>query len=272
MISGVSANGDELLFHYTSRDTALEHILSGDSLRLSPFGKVNDPRDAKERAVVVAFSGNGKSPIPINDVARCFTERTRRFCKLLCMTCDDRKGGYPIGSNHSVHARGYGRLRMWAQYGQDHAGVCLVFNKEALVHELQKQFAHSCTMFHHSVTYGEAFDESIDATTVDIDGYTLHELPQAIDKHVRQYHQHFFFRKALDWNTEAEWRAVICGDSSGFEYVSIADSLKAIVLGEQFSKVYRPAIDSAMKGKIVPVFPLVWDPYHAHLILGEDIN
>jgi hypothetical protein len=47
-----------VLFHYTSRATALEYTLPGMSLRMGPFANVNDPREAKDWQIT-PFSASG---------------------------------------------------------------------------------------------------------------------------------------------------------------------------------------------------------------------
>src|SRR5262245_34837772 len=50
---------DQLLFHYTSKETALEHILPTMRLRMSPYNKTRDPRENTDWSEMFGASHSG---------------------------------------------------------------------------------------------------------------------------------------------------------------------------------------------------------------------
>lgn len=52
------SGGDQLLFHYTSAETALRHILPAGTLRMNPYGAMRDPLENKEIPFAVRFKTN----------------------------------------------------------------------------------------------------------------------------------------------------------------------------------------------------------------------
>lgn len=63
-------------------------------------------------------------------VVRLAGEMLNETWSLACMTMDNPSATGPV----STWDRGWARSRMWAQYGESHRGVCLVFDRESMVH------------------------------------------------------------------------------------------------------------------------------------------
>ncbi len=53
-------DSNKYIYHYTSLNTGLEAILKNGTIRLSPFSKVNDPKESKERLLSVSLYNNDK--------------------------------------------------------------------------------------------------------------------------------------------------------------------------------------------------------------------
>jgi len=79
-------SNDKYLFHYTSVETLLDYILSGQTLRLSPMSELNDPKESKF-SVSTFFGGKGI------DAIRTLQDQWRSFhhsrVKATCFSCDD---------------------------------------------------------------------------------------------------------------------------------------------------------------------------------------
>jgi hypothetical protein len=104
-----------LLFHYTTGSTALEHILRDGRLRLSSYARTNDPREAKDWLFAVYCEETGSlAQGGAIALSTQLTEELKRECRLLCF-CGETVAA--AGQSAMTESRGWGRARMWAQYG-----------------------------------------------------------------------------------------------------------------------------------------------------------
>lgn len=131
---------DTLLFHYTSMDSACK-ILESNTLRLSNLVSVNDPLEfCKPEHFSLSAYGDADDIKNVRQLQQALKERMNCirilcFCRdYLCDNPDWFEHGSEFASNYLY--KGWARTRMWAQYANNHAGVCLVFDKE----ELRKAF------------------------------------------------------------------------------------------------------------------------------------
>lgn len=126
------------LFHYTSREAALEHILPTGRLRFGRLPRTNDPREfAAVLPGIAGFVGDDdelttRSPFELIEDAN---ELLRGSVHVLCFT-EDR----PSGVSYGRYGNGPCRARMWAQYAGNHTGVCLVFDGDRLDRAALDQF------------------------------------------------------------------------------------------------------------------------------------
>jgi hypothetical protein len=126
-----------LFFHYTTREAAFEHILPRRSLAFSPYSTMRDPLE--NRRWGFAGSMRGESG-PEHERAYLLFHRhaneIRDSAKLLSLAIDaDHEDD--DGDDAEQFARGWSRARMWEQYAENHAGVCLVFSRDVLVEALR---------------------------------------------------------------------------------------------------------------------------------------
>jgi hypothetical protein len=158
---------------------------------------------------------------------------------------------------------------MWAQYGDDHAGVCLVIDRLRMIDEVGHQLAAARDLewYSSAVTYGDDFDPAaftIMADAIDADG-----VETALRKHQARYRETLFFHKNRDWATEYEYRFVAQRPDPGYTFVRIDQSLVGIILGERVSDVYGPSIDSLTTRSGVAAAQLQWRNGEPALALPE---
>lgn len=145
--------------HYTRADTALEHVLPNGTLRLGPLTATNDPRETK--TWVFAVGGSPKSIAESEELRRLskrngeYTQLLKRGCKVLCVSCDA-----PNAQKLKVTERCYGKARMWAQYAENHQGLCLVFDKALLAETIAESLGSRGKLVSGEVTYWD-FDISV---------------------------------------------------------------------------------------------------------------
>ena len=141
----------DLLFHYTSVQVALEHILGRGMLRFSCLSSTNDPHEfAPPPHIALGISREAmlknKEFIPaIDDLLG----RAKIACFCQSIQTSDRFGW------------GVSRSRMWSQYADDHSGVCLVFSKEKLLNCIPERYVEAGMLFHNSVEYKNRFGSRI---------------------------------------------------------------------------------------------------------------
>jgi hypothetical protein len=236
--------------------TALEHILPDQKLRLSPFANMSDPRESSDwKFITRDFRVTlGSGAVQYNALRTA--NALKRTWTVLALATDD-PGATP--GSASVFARGFARPRMWRYYGGDHTGVCLVFDRSAMVEEVGMQLgAEGAQQWHaEPVRYTEDFDTqgvTFSGNDVGADG-----VEPALRRHLARHYASLFFDKNRDWATEYEFRFVVQREGDeGFLSVAVKRSLVGVVLGEQVADVYGPSIDSAIGKAGVAAGQLRW--------------
>ncbi|MCE9644709.1 MAG: DUF2971 domain-containing protein [Chloroflexi bacterium] len=248
------------LCHYTKKDTALEKILFKRQIRLGQLGLTNDPKESKWRSFAIIYPENYKPrdsyPFPESEeVYRISKEEW----KVLCMTQHLPKRKYKSLMKNEIMPRfqhGWNRPRMWAQYADNHSGVCLIFDGKILHSNIVSSLKDRCKIFHGPVSYknyNAAVTRPIDYSDIIDLGLT-----NGIRKFLFEHHNEYFLTKFPDWENESEYRWLLHSDSKSEEYVSIEGALKAVLVGSDFPKVYEPAIKEVCKGLGVSVGRMHW--------------
>jgi hypothetical protein len=216
------------LFHYTSLASAAAIALTGQ-LFLSPLSVLNDPQEATAGPISTMTGGTGG--VPPKSVAtherigfELLLESLRDTVRVACLT-RDADAGNP-GTAARMDARGYARPRIWTQYGDKHAGVCLVLDRAAMEVAVKHQFGSRVRS--EPVTYVAGFDTALHAAeTVDFDN------PDP-KRHFQDHVLASLFNKNADWEGEREHRIVVWGHSDPVCAVPIVSAVVGLVLGLSF--------------------------------------
>ena len=258
---GDISNTKKWLYHYTSRETALEHILNNGKIRLNSFSELNDPREAKEWMFSMSSSiDNSPEHNDFFDMQIKSTEYVKNRCKVLCMVQDDVRAR--INSPDYFFHRGFSRPRMWAQYSNNHSGVCLIFERDSLEKTIRTELSTQGDIYFGEVEYENMHRDEVDAFHLEYDTIVNSSLEQHLDAKVKQYYRQYFFTKLEDWSSENEWRCVLRGDNTIPEFVSIDNSLCGIVIGGEFSRVYIPSITPFAEQYSVDIAQMHWRNGH----------
>ena len=120
------------LFHYTTREAALEYILPTRRIRLGLVGTTNDPREVKEWSPVMLNTPEWhEDGVPADLSLTCRAIRLiqdeanrirREEWKVLCLT------RHQPDLTSAPFPSGYCRPGNWAHYAENHSGVCLIFD------------------------------------------------------------------------------------------------------------------------------------------------
>jgi hypothetical protein len=224
------------LYHYTTLARAVEAIIPSQQLLLNPFSRMNDPREARDWGV--SASGWGEDPFPGSEFWNAYrvTNRLKETCKLICLSED------AMGESHTGEfARGYARPRMWAHYGDNHRGVCLIFDRDQLHEHLLPTLTELGEVFSDSVAYRDA-PIPTRALTLSINAILDQGIERVLDALVASYWRELFFTKACDWATEREFRYLVRTHTEGPAFVSIEGAMRAVCIGDAVSDVYEPSL------------------------------
>ena len=224
---------DNLVCHYTTRETALEKILPTGKIMLNMLGKTNDPREYIDWGVTV--TGGSDKMEPFWQAVALVKENRKGKTKVLCLTMDDSKH-----QRFGLMRRGFARSRMWAQYGGNHAGMCLVFDKKVLEAEIGKTVISTEDCYFGPVVYTDQ-DFGIELN-FDPTRETEADIQRVVDLYIRKNIRSLFFTKHLDWRDEMEYRAMVYDDKKEAVFSSITNCLKGIVLGHKFPAADIPLV------------------------------
>jgi hypothetical protein len=150
---------------------------------------------------------------------------------------------------------------MWAQYGDAHQGMCLVFDRQALDQSIEKAVAGQFLCIAQNVIYKDRpfIDVLHDGNyKIEYETYERLGLKRYAALHAKRFHQRLFFEKMTDWRQESEFRWVIFHDSDEPLLIDYQDSLAGIVFGQHTSD---QDIEEIMKlaGTDVMYTALTWE-------------
>lgn len=229
------------LFHYTSCPVALDYILRDRRLRLGPPTGTNDPAESEPHYVGIIQDREDEEWPPRRAEHSLFSDVSqllRSGCRLACLSLAVRNmrsvlSGLGVQSPWSGFGDGYARARMWAQYADNHAGVCLAFHQQR-VREAAMRLADSkrLKLYKGPVTYLPD-DESPTSTEVPISRLRA-DLHSFIDEAFPTVVGRLYFTKAWDWSTESEYRFLLYGAVDDYEYLDIRQSLTGVFCGSRF--------------------------------------
>ena len=227
------------LYHYTSTEKLIEFILPSLNLKLNFLKNTNDPKEKKmsTRFVIenIEFAGE------YIELCRHFRDFIDKKYKVCCFSGDYLKD--------SEKYYGYQLVRMWATYGDNHKGVCLVIDKEKFSEENKvdnlntflQEINYDSSVSNHFFKEGKELNTNYEQTTKDLITYNLNKI---------------FFSKHHDWITENEIRFVTNSDR---KFCSIENSLQKIVLGMDFNLKYRPSIIEQFRERKIQIQRIDYD-------------
>ena len=239
---------DKYLFHYTTREAALSHIVPARCLRFSRYADMRDPLENKSwnfgrfgaGAWGVADAVTQRRQAGKHGAFEWLATEIRNRSFLLSMTQDspvERAEEWPF-------FHGWARARMWEQYAEKHLGVCLVFDRDQFIKDVDASLRRQGfpAAHHHEVDYGA---NGMEKPLLD-----LNELPdeittELVGDYVERNHDILFFHKVLDWETEHEYRFVTTTPDGKTPFVEFGAALVGVIVGEKFPRWARPGVIAA---------------------------
>ena len=249
---------ERYLYHYTSVDTAVNYILINKTLRFNPLANVNDPMESDPNHWAFSNDGGDKQSIAVRDR---ILDHLKNRTKVVCFSRDDQSDwGSPEFNPLDFCARGHSKPRMWATYGDDHRGVCLIFDRELLRQALESGLKARGRLLYGVVRYGNLSpkDESGGAV-FDLRAFKK-DFDTAFDQKIKDHGDMYFLYKHVDWSAESEYRFIIVGDTPGPVELAFNDALVGVVVGRKSrEKVgYSRAIGDIAQDMNVPGRYIDW--------------
>jgi len=241
------------VFHYTSLKNCVE-ILDTHHIRLSPLERTNDPYEWTNWPLDWVDRYLPKDTKAIEErhlsIQQTWSQIRKRFQVF---------GGYcESKANEGPKQDGRTQIPMWAHYGDNHEGVCLVIDRKRFTENLRVLFPSS---FSKSVRYGGISGA---------DYLKAHDLPESllnvqdhktlVRKHAREHIDQLFYTKSRAWQGESEWRWVVDHWREDYIHVPIDHSLIEVVLGQKVRDFYYPAMREAVRANRAHLFRATWDP------------
>jgi Protein of unknown function (DUF2971) len=255
-----------LLAHYTDAATVFEHILPERRLRMSPYHRMRDPVESQDVLPVMTWRGGQPQPERAMWAVLEDIKAARDAMRVLAFS---RDAGDGVGLRRATFDCSWARPRMWEQYGDNHTGACLLFDRGRLETTLMNELGGG-RIFAGDVTYDR---EGIAASPVQLVTderiFDEKERQKAVADHIDRYRHDFFLLKSDGLETEAEHRVVLktddqrpvgyTTDEQGYAYVGYDDALVAVVLGLHFPEWQRPGAQGACDGAGVGMLHMWWE-------------
>ena len=241
-------------FHYTTRAAAFGDIVPMHRLRFSTYERMRDPLENRDWMITGAYwpstfrsvGSAERTYMEFRQLARAI----RRQARILAVTIDA-----PDAASDRPFSRGWSRARMWEHYAEKHEGVCLMFNRERLLSNLDGR-----VMYQGEVEYTEEGNADL-SLNLSADKADALRSPEGVAAYVEANSEDLFFLKTLDWETEHEYRFVTLntGDPQDELFLDFGDALDAVIVGERFPTWERPAAIDACREAHVDALTLNWD-------------
>ena len=162
---------------------------------------------------------------------------------------------------------GWNKPRMWAQYGENHRGACLVFSKQGIEAAIN---ATTLTTGRRSTGYIRYTQKN----RMPYESFTINAA-QMIQQGVARYAETFatvnreriFFRKHIDYRDEAEFRIALYDPEGKYEFLDVSDALKGVIWGDKSTDRQLKSLHPQCYGQNLGCGFIHWDRGTSHLLL-----
>lgn len=217
---------DDTVYHYTTVETALNFILRGQKIRLSPRKNSIDPIENSEDWYSYSDGGHEASApqdkdnaYKVKDLFKKRLSKTKQvcFCKNNEIKDEDKRNNLPI------EKYGFLKPRMWDNYGHKYKGICLAFSRK----ELEKEAIRTKIIF-DDLNYDSFYNISKQHKSIDVKGVKRVGVEKYYEQSLKKLEQRLF-DKHLDYLGENEFR--LCSFSGNdYDYLDISNALKGVFI------------------------------------------
>lgn len=214
--------------HYTKMETVLEHILPDNKLLINNFMDSNDPWEYRQNCYTIfditKFCDIPDQIVKAPQMQKNFLNRVR----FISFTKD------------TSLVKSFDHPGMWAHYGENHKGICLIFDLNELDNLFKTQFKNIPVS--GLMKYGIIENKPI---------CLENDIP--LEDIFKDYAKDLFFEKMKDWENEEEFRFVAfdntedCSENTYLQYID--NALIAIIAGANFDKTYKCVIEKYLSNR-----------------------
>ena len=251
---------NKYVYHYTSAKVAVEHIIPTNSLKVGRYANTNDPKETKDwRFSIGSNQGRDLSAIDIEDISMEMTRGLKHQTNVICFSLDRELTGDHV---RDIYNRGFCKPRMWAQYGGNHSGVCLIFEKDGIERAILSKFSPTMEIYSGPVTYrNRSIVPNLSETPymINLDYFERFGFEEYVKAHINTHYARLFFEKCKDWATEDEYRWVLFGSKDTDLFFDYKSSLAGVVFGADCTESTISRIVDKYKGKSVWFEQLAWN-------------
>lgn len=244
----------QFVFHYTTYASALGILLCG-RMRLGTLTNMNDPLEFQdyrdEPLVFCSNNAEGQSPLWHSEYENAVAEK-ERFVRLASFSIDKQEMKDCQEKSCTLLSKGWARTRMWAQYADNHKGICLVLDRERLKSAFERDFA-SYKTFCKEVKYTNKLKPLKDA------------LKPPCKSLLTKDKIEFLFQKCQDFRDEQEFRLLLIKedlkDNQEIVSFSIVEALYGIITGARVPKENQQSLQKAIMccNPEIKLFSISWD-------------
>lgn len=247
---------NRFIYHYTKFD-ALIKILLNKNLLFNRLNEKNDPFEFMRYIHNVRWNDFTNHHDNIDgeehDKIDKFKDDVNSIIKMqykICSFCIDYED---ISDNNYVSYmnKGFSRSRMWSQYGEDHKGVCIIFNKDKILNTISENY--KC-VFAQEISYNDDLSISFDETEITSDALKNITPIKWVNTHIEKY----LFLKLEDYKNEYEYRIAIHDNQNEVLFIDFNDGIDGIILGKKFPSEYEKMLGKLLIDFNFPVFKIDW--------------
>lgn len=251
-------DAEEFLYHYKTIETLLLYILPQKMLIFSDIRKTNDPEEIYDHGFQMSYD----LELGIDSKDECieefipnqqrFSDALRKEVKILCCSQDNCPKQFDFVRNTG---RGFLKPRMWAQYSNNHKGVCLVLNRKKFIEKFNSNF-HNRFHMSREIIYEfdyEKLEKSIRAYTLNTSELKGRDIEEVVADRIESFTDIYYFSKHPDWKEENEYRFLIKAKPNENPKIELDGILNSIILGTQADDLlYKPIEIMVEKFSYIP--------------------
>ncbi len=245
----------DIVYHYTTTETALNYILKGKEIRLSPRRASIDPVENIDEWYSYSGGGNKSSSPEIKANARKVTDLfKKRFTKTkqVCFCENNELKNEEKMTSLPIEKYGFFKPRMWDNYADRYKGVCLAFSLKELIAEADKN-----DIIFNRINYIDTGKIKRNHITIDLENVGLIGIEEYFNQNIKKEGKHLF-DKHNDYSGEKEFRFCSFSEKE-FDYLNISNALRGVFisnigLNNNLMEAFREVIPSTISDdKIVQI-------------------
>lgn len=253
----VAFEDEKALYHYTSIQTAIEHIFTSNMLRLSPITSASDPMESDSSLPNISSHGYEEdhkrlqSNFDSKKIALQVREHYQSL-RQLCLCRNEKKDyqGEYTGAFEPIDYFGFAKPRMWDQYGDNYQGVCIALSRNKLENQLSSDYK----VINIRYAKNNMFKPNIDSSTIDLN--KLEELGES--KYLKFKKDEIIKKissKHNDYRDENECKIVFPSEKK-FHFINIQDCIQGIFVTNKLHFVYRNLLEGIASNFKIPLVEL----------------